>query len=189
MHRWDATFFLCGDVCKFIKKLCFRVYQPDTVPLENAWFHLLAFKTSDGKFMENDEFLIRLKITKAAGLHYNEKSSKAVINKTAEAAKTDFTTSAKKYIEYLLEAVLQHPGLSSDIVKGLAAFDPFIMMKRPTEVALRHFGILYSTFQLRSWVTGPNEAPCRDEYLALLDYLRANHSSNPHLIGESADLI
>ena len=78
---------------------------------------------------------------------------------------------------------------SSDIVKVLAAFDTYFMMKRPTEVALRHFDILYSTFQLRSWVTGPNEAACRDEYLAMLDYLRTYHSSNPSLTDDSADLI
>ena len=44
------------------------------------------------------------------------------------------------------------------------------------EVALRHFDYLYSTFQLRSWVSASNESACRDEYVALLDYLRANHS-------------
>ena len=148
--------------------------------------------------MKDDEFLVRLKMTnkvtaasnlKAAGLHFNKKSSKSVIDKTADSAKSDFITSAKKYIEHLLRGVLQHTGLSSDIIKGLAAFDPYIMMKRPTEVALRHFGILYSTFQLRSWVTGPNEAACRDEYLALLDYLRTYHSSNPSLTDDSGDLI
>ena len=148
--------------------------------------------------MKDDEFLVRLKMTnkvtaasnlKAAGLHFNKKSIKAVIDKTADSAESDFLTSAKKYIEHLLRGVFQHTGLSSDIVKGLAAFGPYIMMKRPTEVALRHFGILYSTFQLRSWVTGPNEAACRDEYLALLDYLRTYHSSNPSLTDDSADLI
>ena len=61
---------------------------------------------------------------KAAGLHFKKKSSKVVIDKTAEATKADFTSSAKKYIEYLLGAVLQHPGLSLDIIRGLAAFDP-----------------------------------------------------------------
>ena len=197
-HKRDATFYLCGEVCKFISRLCFRVCQPDTVPLESAWFLLLDFRTSDGKFMKVDEFLVRLKMTnkvaaasnlKAAGLHFNKKSSKAVIDKTADSAKSDFITSAKKYIEHLLRAVLQHTGLSSDIVKGLAAFDPYIMMKRPTEVALRHFGILYSTFQLRSWVTGPTEAACRDEYLALLDYVRTYHYSNPSLTNEKVDLI
>ena len=148
--------------------------------------------------MKDDDFLVRLKMTnkvtaasnlKAAGLHFNKKSSKAVIDKTADSAKFDFITSAKKYIEHLLRGVLLHNGLSSDIIKGLAAFEPYIMMKRPTEVALRHFGILYSTFQLRSWITGPNEAACRDEYLALLDYLRTYHSSNPILTDDSGDLI
>ena len=148
--------------------------------------------------MKDDEFLVRLKMTnkvtaasnlKAAGLHFNKKSSKAVIDKTSDSAKSHFITSAKKYIEHLLRGVLQHTGLSSDIIKGLAAFDPYIMMKRPTEVALRHFGILYSTFQLRSWVTGPNEAACRDKYLALLDYLRTYHYSYPSLTDDSGDLI
>ena len=197
-RRRDATFHLCGEVCRFISRLCSRVYQPDTIPLESAWFHLLDFRVSDGKFLEDGEFLIRLNMTnkvtaasnlKAAGLHFNKKSSKAAIDKTAETAKADFANSAKKYIEYLLGAVLQHPGLSSDPIKGLAAFDPYIMMKRPTEVALRHFGILYSTFQLRSWVTAANEALCRDQYLALLDYLRTNHGSDPSLALESLDLI
>ena len=197
-HRRDATFYLCGEVCKFISRLCFRVYQPDTIPLESAWFLLLDFRTSDGKFMPDDEFLVRLKMTnkvasasnlKAAGLHFNKKSSKAAIDKTADAAKTDFVTSAKKYIEFLLGAVLQHTGLSSDLIKGLAAFDPYIMMKRPTDVALRHFSVLYTTFQLRSWVTGLNEAACRDEYLALLDYLRTYHSSDPSFTDEPIDLI
>ena len=148
--------------------------------------------------MKDDESLVRLKMTnkvtaasnlKAAGLHFNKKSSKAVIDKTADSAKSDFITNAKKYIEHLLRGVLRHIGLSSDIIKGLAAFDPYIMMKRPTEVALRHFGILYSIFQLRSWVTGPNEAACRDKYLALLNYLRTHHSSNPSLTDDSGDLI
>ena len=198
-HRRDATFYLCGEVSRFISRLCFRVYEPDTVPLESAWFLFLDFRTSDGKFMKNDEFLVRLKMTnkvtaasnlKATGLHFNKKSSKAVIDETADSVKSDFITSAKRYIEHLLRGVLQHTGLSSDIIKGLAAFDPYIMMKRPTEVALRHFGILYSVaIKLRSWVTGPNEAACRDEYLALLDYLRTYHSSNPSLTDDSCDLI
>ena len=174
------------------------MYIPDTIPHENAWFLLLDLWTSEGKFMEVDEFLIRLemanKVTaasnlKAAGLHFNKKSSKTAIDKTAEAAKTDFITSAKRFIEFLLGVVLQHTGLSSDIVKGLAAFDPYIILKRPTEVALCHFGILYSTFQLRPWVSAPNEVSCRDEYLALLDYLRTNHSSDFSLSGGPPDLV
>ena len=85
--------------------------------------------------MDEDEFLIRLKVVnkvtaasnlKAAGLHFNKKSSKVAIDETAETAKTDFVTSAKKFIEFFLLGVLQDTGISSDIIKGLAAFDPYI---------------------------------------------------------------
>ena len=197
-QRRDASFFLCGEVCRFINRLCFRIYQPDTVPLENAWVLLMDFQTSAGKFMDDEEFLIRLKIAnkvttasnlKAAGLHFNKKSSKAAISKTAETAQSDFVASAKEYVKFLLSGVLQHAGLNSDLTKGLAAFDPFILFKRPVEVALRHFDRLYSTFQLRSWVSASNKSVCRDEYVALLDHLRANYSSEFSSSSESPDLI
>ena len=136
----------------------------------------MVFQISEGKFMDDEEFLIRLKIVsrvatasnlKAVGLHFNKKSSKAAIDRTAETAKSDFVTSAKDYIKYLLSGVLQHTGLSSDLIKGLAAFDPYILFKRPVEVALRDLDRLFSTFQLRSWVSASNEPVYRDEYVAL----------------------
>ena len=75
------------------------------------------------------------------------------------------------------------------MIKRLAAIDPFVFFKRPSEVGLRHFEILYSTFQLRSWVTSANENFCRDEYLALLDHLRVNYSSDFDLMESSTVLI
>ena len=148
--------------------------------------------------MDPDEFLIRLKMVhkvtsasnlKAAGLHFNKKSSKAAISATAETAKSDFISAAMKYNEFVLGEVLRHTGLSSDIVKCLAAFEPFIVLKRPVEVALRHFDTLFSTFQLRSWVSLSNEAVFRDEYVGLLDHLRTSHSSSFDLPDSSPDLI
>ena len=59
----DATFYLCGEVSKYIHKLCARCYTSDTVPLESAWFPLLSFKTSDGVYMDEVEFLLRQKLT------------------------------------------------------------------------------------------------------------------------------
>ena len=124
-QRRDATFFLCGEVCKYINRLCFRIYQPDRVPLESAWFLLMDFRISQGKLMSDEDFLVRLKIAskvttasnlKAAGLHFNKKSSKAVINKTAESAKSDFVGSAKDFIKFLLSGVLQHTELGSDLI-------------------------------------------------------------------------
>ena len=148
--------------------------------------------------MASDEVLIRLKMVhkvtvasnlKAAGLHFNKTSSKAAITKTAETAKNDFNTEAMKYNECLLGAVVPHTGLSSLVIDGLTAFDSHIMFKRPTEVALRPFDTSYATFLLRSWVSISNETSCRDEYVAILDYLRTNHSSAFDLSSDFPDLI
>ena len=178
--RRDASFFLCGEVCRFVSKLCARCYLPETIPLENSWFLLLGFKVSEGKFMSEEDFLIRHRLTNriataskqsAEVTHLNKKSEKAAIEKTAAETTSSFVKEALQFIQYLVKQVLSQAGLSSELIKGLAAFDPFVLFKRPSEVGLRHFDVLYSTFQLRSWVTSANENSCRDEYLALLDYL------------------
>ena len=76
--------------------------------------------------MDDEDFLVRLKIAsrvdtacnlKAAGLHFNKKSSTAAIAKTAEAAMSDFVSSAKDFIKFLLVGVLQHTELTSDLIK------------------------------------------------------------------------
>ena len=158
----------------------------------------MDFQLGQGTLMDDEDFLVRLKIAsrvatacnlKAAGLHFNKKTSTAAIAKTAEVAKSDFVSSAKDFIKFLLAGVLQHTEFTSDLIKGLAAFDPFILFQRPMEVALRHFDYLYSTFQLRSWVSASNESACRDEYVALLDYLRANHSTEFVSTSHPPDLI
>ena len=145
-----------------------------------------------------DEFLVRLKLTqkvstaskqKAEGIHSGSDSSPSVIQKTTETVKTSFATSACQYIGYLLDTILRQSGLNSDIVKGLAAFDPFILHKRPFEVALRHFEALYTTFLLRSWVTSADETAYRTEYLELLDYLRGTYPSIFDFTETSPDLI
>ena len=122
-------------------------------------------------------------------MHLNQKSEKAAIDKTAVEVTSSFVKEGLQFIQYLINQVLSQAGLSSELIKGLAAFDPFVLFKRPSEVGLRHFEVLYSTFQLRSWVTSANENSCRDEYLALLDHLRVNYSPDFDLMESSTDLI
>ena len=88
-----------------------------------------------------------------------------------------------------MSEVLRRTDLSSNLVKGLAAFDPFVMLKRPTDVALRHFDMLYYTFLLTPWVTSSNESVCRDEYLGLLDHLHSSYPSSFEITDSSKDLI
>ena len=186
-HKRDASFYLCGEVSLLISQLCSRVYTPDTVTLENAWFLLLRFQTSEGTFLPGDEYLVRLKLsnqggtaskTRAEGIHFGKKSERPARQATTETVRTTFVKDSQQYIQFLINEILKRVCLTSKIVKGLAAFDPFIMFKRPMDVALKHFDILYSTFALRSWVPNANESLCRDQYMQLLDHLRTFHGSN-----------
>ena len=86
--------------------------------------------------MSGDEFVLRLELTnrvttasktRAEGLHFGKKSERAAIQKTATTVKTGIVNDALHYIQYLVNSVLRQAGLSSDFVKGLAAFDRYIM--------------------------------------------------------------
>ena len=196
--RRDATFFLCGEVCRFISKLCSRCYLPETIPVEKDWFLLLGFAVSEGKFLTEEDFLVRLRLVNKVAtaskqsaeiVHLNKKSEKAAIEKTADEATSSFAREGLHFVHYLLKEILNQAGLRSEIVKGLAAFDPFILFKRPSEVGLRHFDLLYATFQHRPWVSSANEDACREEYIALLDHLRVNYPPDFDLLENSKDLI
>ena len=94
--------------------------------------------------MAPGEFLIRLNMAymvataskRKAGVHSGKRSEGALVQKTAEIIKTEFIQDAMAYKKHLLTEVLLQAGLSSNIIKGLAAFDPHIIIRRPTEVAL-----------------------------------------------------
>ena len=159
---------------------------------------MLGFKVSEGKFITEEGFLTRFRLTtkiaaaskhSAEMIHLNKKSEKVAIDKTAAEATSRFVKEGFQFIQYLVREVLSQAGLSSEVVKGLAAFDPFVLFKRPPEVGLCHFEVLYSTFQLRSWVTSADENIYRDEYLALLYHLRVNFPPDFDLMESSTDLI
>ena len=197
-HRRDASFYLCGEVCQFISLFCSRIYTPDTAPLANAWFLLLRFQTSEATFLAGEEYLVRLKLTnkvssaskaKAEGMHFDKKSERPAILATTETVKADFIKDSQQYVQYLINEVLRQTALTTNIVKGMATFDPFFMFKRPMDVALRHFDILYSTFPLRSWVLSTNESLCRDQYMQLLDHLRTAFGPSFDITSVAGDLI
>ena len=186
------------EVSHFLSLPCSRIYTPDTAPVANAWFLLFRFQTSEGTFLPGDEYLIRLKMTnkvstackaRAEGIHFGQKTERAAILATAETVKADFVKDSQQYIQFLINGILQRTGLSTNLVKGLAAFDPYIMLKRPMDVALRHFDVPYNTFALRSWVDDSNASMCRDQYIQLLEHLRTAYGSSFDITSVAADLI
>ena len=148
--------------------------------------------------MPVDEFLTRLKMTnkvskaskqKAEGIHSGKRVEKNVIAKTAGTVKEEFVRDGQSHLQFLIGEVLRRACLSSNLVKELAAFDPFVMFKRPIDVALHHFDMLYNTSLLRSWVTVTNDSACRDEYSGLLDHLHSTYPSSFEITDSFRDLI
>ena len=144
------------------------------------------------------EFLIRLNVTnkvstaskrKPEGVHSGKRSERVLIQKTTDTIRSEFIQDALSYIQHLIGEILRQTGLSSDIIKELAAFDPYIMLRRLTKVALRHFDVLFSTFQRRSWIGASSESLCRDQYIGLLDHLRANYPASLVITDVAEDLI
>ena len=179
-------------------QLCFRCYTSGTNPLENAWFFLLGFQVSEGTIMAPEEFFIQLQMSKkvstackrkSEGVHSGKRSERFLIQKTADTIKSEFVQDMLSYVQHLTSEVLRQTELSSKFIKGLAAFDLHIMFKRPLEVALRHFDVLFSTFQCRSWISASNDSSYRHQYVELLDHLRAKYSTIPEVTDAAEDLI
>ena len=105
--RRDASFFLCGEVCRFVSKLCARCYLPETIRLENSWLFILGFKVGEGKFITEECFLTRFRLTtkiaaaskqSAEMIHLNKKSEKVAIDKTAAEATSSFVKEGLQFI-------------------------------------------------------------------------------------------
>ena len=189
-QRRDASFFLCGEVLRYIHKLCPRCYTSDTIPLEKSWFPLLGFRTSDVLDpAKHEQQSHNGEQTESGRVHSGKRVERAILQKTTDTIKAEFVQDVLQYLQCLIGEVLRQAGLSSNIIKGLAAFDPYMMFRRPIEVALRHFDLLYDTFLRRSWVTVANQVACRDEYVSFLDYLRANYFPDFVVTDLARDLI
>ena len=139
------SIYAARHASRFLHQLCSRSYTPDTAPLENSWFRLLKFHTGGPTFKAEEDFLLRIKLSnkvasaskaKVEGLHFGKKSEWAAILKTAEKVKAYFVNDSLHFFQFLVNEVLKQTGISTDLDKRLAAFDPFIMLKRPWDVAL-----------------------------------------------------
>ena len=177
----DASFSSCGQLSRFIFKLCSRCFTASSYPSETEWFDLVNYKAASGVFLDTETFLHRLKLSarvtaacklKAERAHFGKQTDKAVIAKTADDLKEDFAVKAKNYIRFFLGEFLKQSGISSDIVKGLACFDPYVLFKSTEEFSTKCFEQLYTSFRLRRWVLSSNASLCREQYLELLDHLR-----------------
>ena len=194
----DASFSICGQISRFVYKLCSRCFVAGTYPPEADWYDLVRHKVEESTLMDTESFLHRLKLgsrvgsackLKAERVHFGKQADKAVIAKTADDLKEEFADKAKKYIRFFLEGFLKQSGIASDIVKGLACFDLYVLFKAPVEFSTACFEQLYTSFRLRRWVLSSNASLCREQYNELVDHLRSSFPPSVDLTVAIPDLI
>ena len=110
-----------------------------------------------------------------------DKSNKSGITQLTEQLIDNFAVSGRNYIGHLLSAIKTCTGLNSELIRGLASFDPHVMFVLPTNVCLRYFTTLYRIFCRCKWVKEEDDQLCFDEYLSFIDNLRV---SFPQLVKE-----
>ena len=112
--------------------------------------------------------------------------------KLVEDCKEKFVGKARGYLVFLLEKFLSHHSINAEIVRGLASFDPHVLLSLPMEQATYCFAALYHSFSLRGWLEGSTEDDCRDEYIQFVDHFRQKYASlkdSPEGFTDMVDLL
>ena len=97
--------------------------------------------------------------------------------KLVEECKEKFAGKARGYFVYLLEKLLDHHSINAEIVKGMASFDPHILLSLPWDQATHCYRALYNSLNLRGWLEGSSEDDCGDEYLEFVDQFREKYAA------------
>ena len=164
----DSNFFTCGQLCKFIRKLCCRLVVSSEIPTESVWSELLDFDLPSAVLVTSETFLRRsrldIQVTAASKVRAefdlcNSKASKETIELAAAKHKENFAVSGRAFLVHLLGEVLGHVNLTSELVRGLASFDPQVLFSLPTDLGSSYFALMYRSFCSRGWVK-----PEGDEY-------------------------
>ena len=106
-----------------------------------------------------------------------QRPTEAAKTELASTFKEEFASRARSYIVSLLAEFLNHVSLNADIVKGMATFDPHILLGNSMEQATQCLTPLFRSLQLRGWLEGFSEADCREEYVEFIDHFRYTYSA------------
>ena len=60
---------------------------------------------------------------------------------------------------------------TTDLVRGMACFDPQMLFSKPLAQVAASFTCLYRSFSLREWVAEADVGATYDEYMALIEAL------------------
>ena len=141
--RRDSGFFTFGQLNQYVRKLGYRSLLPKFVSREGGWTHLEELQTATLRQLSTEDFLIRLNLrtdldaaAKSEKVLGGQKTTEASETELAATFKEEFTSRARSYLVSLLEEFLNHISLNADIVKGMATFDPHIILGNSMEQAV-----------------------------------------------------
>ena len=179
--RDDCGFFVCGQLCKYIRRLCGRCLSSSSIPSDVEWIELLDLDLNTCSKLTPAQFLTKARITdqvSQASKHKAErdlsetKGSRDAIDKLSSSLHDHFANAGRNYVIFLLESVLKHVNLSSELVKGMASFDPQVLFILPESLGMSLFQILVRGFISRRWIREADEQLYLDEYASFVKDLR-----------------
>ena len=108
--RKDSGFLTFGQLCQFIRKLCYRSLLPAFVPAVTEWSAVLDLSGRELKQLSSPVFIFRLKMKSDLDGACRIKARRDLSDKVpgsldslVEAAKEEFSVQARQFIVSLIE--------------------------------------------------------------------------------------
>ena len=182
--RRDRGFHVHKELCQYLQKLARRCVRSSSLPSESDYHDILRISIPDAKALSVDDFVSRSKLTprldaccklKAEKERKDAKHSSLSLDQLVANNREEFSRQARAYVAHLFSVAAGLTRYTSDIVKGLGAFDLETLLMDTMEQAAYCFKNLFSSFRLRGVFKSEEESLYMEEYLSFIDEVRRTH--------------
>ena len=165
------------ELCQYLQKLARRCVRPSSLPSESDYHDILRISIPDSRALSVDDFVSRSKLTprldvcckrKAEKERKDAKNSSLSLDQLVANNREEFSRQARAYVAHLFGAAAGLTRFTSDIVKGLGAFDLETLLIDTMEQAAYCFKNLFSSFRLRGVFKSEEESLYMEEYLSFM---------------------
>ena len=172
------------ELCQYLQKLARRCVRPSSLPSESDYHDILRISIPDSRALSVDDFVSRSKVTprldvcckrKAEKERKDAKNSSLSLDQLVANNREEFSRQARAYVAHLFGAAAGLTRFTSDIVKGLGAFDLETLLIDTMEQAAYCFKNLFASFRLRGVFKSEEESLYMEEYLSFIDEVRRSH--------------
>ena len=179
----EQGFFLCGQMCDFLKRLLRWIVPRNCLPNEWDWDALRSFIFAGGgllsipQFMQKTEFrakalnVARSKIDVECERGKKAKSD-AVAKRVMGELFSPFIDQGGQYSKYVAKELLRQPTFKWDLVIGLACFDVAVLSKLPKTFAVDCYQHVYQSLSSPGWVVRELRNVHMDDYVEFVDDMR-----------------